>query len=56
VIESLTYTTQQANNKIDDLEPRIEKLEIQATGQRNQTDAGGKATTSPSSSISGQKV
>jgi hypothetical protein len=31
-VESLTYTTQQANNKNVDLEPRIEKLEIQATG------------------------
>ena len=32
-VESLTYTTQQANNKIVDLEPRIEKMEIQAAGQ-----------------------
>jgi hypothetical protein len=55
-VEALTYTTQQANNKIVDLEPRIEKMEIQAAGQSRQTDAGGKATTSASSSIPGRKV
>jgi hypothetical protein len=55
-VESLTYTTQQANNKIADLQPRIEKMEIQATGQSRQKDAGGKATTSASSSISGRKI
>ena len=32
-VESLTYTTQQDNNKIVDLEPRIEKMEIQVAGQ-----------------------
>ena len=56
VVESLTYTTQQANNKIADMEPRIEKMEIQAAGQSRQTDAGGKVTKSASSSIPGQKV
>jgi hypothetical protein len=56
VVEALTYTTQQANNKIVDLEPRIEKMEIQAAGQSRQIDAGGKATTSASSSILGRKV
>jgi hypothetical protein len=55
-VEALTYTTQQANNKIVDLEPRIEKMEIQAAGQSRQTDAGGKVTTSASSSIPGRKV
>jgi hypothetical protein len=55
-VESLTYTTQQANKKIVDLEPRIEKMEIQAVGQSHQTDAGGKTTMSASSSIPGQKV
>jgi hypothetical protein len=33
VVEALTYRTQQANNKIVDLEPRIEKKEIQSAGQ-----------------------
>jgi hypothetical protein len=56
VVEALTYTTQQANNKISDLEPRIEKLEIQAAGQIIQTDVGGKVTTSASSSIPGRKA
>jgi hypothetical protein len=41
VVEALTYTTQQANSKIVDLKPRIEKLEIQAVGQSCQTDAKG---------------
>jgi hypothetical protein len=56
VVKALTYTTQQANSKIVDLEPRIEKMEIQDAGQSCQTDAGGKATTSARSSISGRKV
>ena len=54
-VEALTYTTQQVNNKIVDLEPRIEKMEIQAAGQSRQIDAGGKVTMSASSSISGRK-
>ena len=56
VVEALTYTTQQANNKIVDLEPRIEKMGIQDARQSRQTDAGGKVTTSAISSIPGQKV
>jgi hypothetical protein len=56
VVEALTYTTQQDNNKIANLEPRIEKLEIQAAGQSRKTDAGRKATMSTSSSIPGRKV
>jgi hypothetical protein len=56
VVEGLTYTTQQANNKIVDLKQTIEKLEIQASGQSRQIDAEGKVTTSARFSIPSQKV
>jgi hypothetical protein len=55
-VEVLTYTTQQANNKITDMEPIIENMENQDAGQSHQIDVGGKSTMSTSSSILVQKV
>jgi hypothetical protein len=55
-IEALTYTTQQTNGKIVELEARLETLELQATRSTHQTDAGTKASPSVGSSNPDQKV
>jgi hypothetical protein len=56
VVEALTQTTQQVNERIVDLESRMEKLEIQAARTTLQQDAGVKVSLNEGPSNPEQQV
>jgi hypothetical protein len=56
VVEALTHTKRQTNNKIVELEAQIEKLELQAADSSRRTSAGAKTSPSASSITPDPKV